>query len=278
MCVHTCAHVCPFEGGWSNGTEGAARIWGALSGRLSKHCSFQTAHELEGEIRAAKLCVCMCVFTLIVDIHIHTYIGRYTPGNIPSHLSLSPLSVLALGQARQGGRRTHQHTWGLHQTQDTIPSSGTLSAQPALGCPDGEEGTGRKASSSEREIAGFNHMNGANRPETLPNSSAYPLANPAFVWSPAGAGVGLESPRPPLGHPVSLHIPGDGMPPAALRTPPGPAVICGRKLRQPQAWLCQEPCHGASSSQTEGAVPGKATPLGLPRHSRAGDVPASEEP
>ena len=65
--------------------------------------------------------------------------------------------------------------------------------QPALGCPDGEEGTGRKASSAEREIAGFNHMNGANRPETLPNSTAYPLANPAFVWPPAAAGAGLES-------------------------------------------------------------------------------------
>lgn len=145
VCVHTCAHACPFEGGWSNGTEGAAGIWGALSGRLSKHCSFQTAHELEGEIRAANLCVCMCVFTLIVDIHIHTYIGRYPPGNIPSHLSLSPLSVLTLGQARQGGRRTHQHTSGFtsdpgHHPQLGHPERPARPGVPLWGGGHGEEG------------------------------------------------------------------------------------------------------------------------------------------
>lgn len=59
---------------------------------------------------------------------------------------------------------------------------------------------GRKASSAEREIAGFNHMNGANHPEMLPNSTADPLANPAFVWSLTGAGETPETPS-------SLRVP-----------------------------------------------------------------------
>lgn len=77
-------------------------------------------------------------------------------------------------------------------------------------------------------------MNGANRPETLPNSLAYPLANPAFVRSPARAG---ESP----GTPGSLHPPPRGR--DAAGHPADPARrrsgrdLPGGKLRQPQAWL-----------------------------------------
>lgn len=57
----------------------------------------------------------------------------------------------------------------------------------------GEEGQWH----TEREITGFNHMNGANCIETLPNSATHPLANPASVWSLTllfcGAGEQLES-------------------------------------------------------------------------------------
>lgn len=168
------------------------------------------------------MCICVCMYVCVysVSMHIYTYIYTFihrgtSPPTCPCGKSLPALlscsrAVLALGQAGSWpaspagvGDAPATAPRCLHWTRNTVPSPGQPEHAACPGVPwwgGGHRAAGRKASSTEREIAGFNHMNGANHPETLPNSIAYPLANPAFVWSPARAG------EPPA-TPGSLHIP-----------------------------------------------------------------------
>lgn len=93
------------------------------------------------------------------------------------------------------------------------------------GVPWWKGGHGEGQWHTEREIAGFNHMNGANCTEMLPNSTTYPLANPAFVWSLTlvfcGAGEELESVQCP---PAPCTSPRAGMPQATLQAPSIPCM------------------------------------------------------